>query len=153
MSCTVSLREFVGELDMLSEEVDVYLNRKTGEFLPMTDEEAAAVEEGDETDLPDWQQETIPKVREALASDDWFPLPSKWDLDEYRIMRDFCGTIADETLQGDLFDTIGGRGTFGRFKNMVYRHYLHERWYKFRDAALRRFAVEWLEYHGIAYRE
>ena len=153
MSCTVSLREFVGELDMFSDECHVFLNRHTGEFLGATEEDIAAAEDKDDEDIPAWQKDVLPKIREAVASDDWLPLPSKWDLNEYGIMEDFCGTIADRTLRGDLLDTVGGRGTFGRFKNMIHRHNLQERWFEFRDTALRRFAVDWLQEHGIAYRE
>ncbi len=151
MCCTVSLREFVGELALSGDTCRVFLNRRTGEFRPVTDDDISAVEDRDEEDIPAWQREILPKIREALESDDWLQLPSKWDLNEYGIMEEFCGTIADETLRGDLLDTIGGRGTFGRFKNMVHRHNLQERWYAFRDAALRRFAVEWLELKGIPY--
>jgi hypothetical protein len=61
--------------------------------------------------------------------------------------------LADETLREDLLDTIGGRGTFGRFKNMVHRHNIHEDWYRFRDEALKRIAVAWLEAHDISYKE
>jgi hypothetical protein len=153
MSCTVSLSEFVNELDAPTDSCTVLLNRKTGEFVPVSDDDRAAVEDSDDEDLPAWQQESLPKVREALSSDDWLQLPSKWDLNEYRIMEDFCGTIADLTLRGDLLDTVGGRGTFGRFRNMVHRHNLQERWYNFRDRAIRRFAVDWLNAHGIAYRD
>lgn len=80
-------------------------------------------------------------------------LPSKFELNEYGIMERFCATVADETLAADLLDTIGGRGTFGRFKSMLHRHHLQDDWYRFRDEALREIARQWLEAHEIPYRE
>ena len=124
-----------------------------GEFLSTTPEDRAAAEEEDDDDLSDEERERLPKVREAMASEDWLPLPSKFELNEYGIMERFCGTLADEMLSADLRDTIGGRGTFGRFKGMIHRHNLQEAWYRFRDEALRQFAAEWLEAHNISYRE
>ena len=153
MSCIVSLREFVNEMESFSDEHVVYLNRRTGEFLGATEEERAAVEDEEDEDLPEWQSELVPKIREALSSDDWLELPLKFDIDEYAIMRGFCATLADETLSKDLLDTIGGRGTFGRFKNMVHRHNIHENWYRFREEALKKIAIDWLEAHEIAYGE
>jgi hypothetical protein len=47
----------------------------------------------------------------------------------------------------------GGRGTFGRFKNMVHRHGIADNWYRFREEALKTMAKEWLGAHGIRYRE
>ncbi|HEY1861276.1 MAG TPA: UPF0158 family protein [Gemmataceae bacterium] len=153
MSCTVSLREFVFEMESFSDEHIVYLNRLTGEFLGTTEEERAAVEDEEDDDLPESERELLPKIREALSSDDWLELPSGFEIDEYAIMRGFCGTLENQTLRDDLLDTIGGRGTFGRFKNMVRRHNIHENWYRFRDEALKRIAIDWLEAHEIPYRE
>jgi hypothetical protein len=153
MPIPVSLREFVGEMDTFGDEMVVYLNRRTGEFVTVTDEDRAAVEEEDDTDLPDWQREVLPKIREALTSDDWLPLPSRYDFNEYRIMENFACTLTDATLRDDLLDTIGGRGTFGRFKNMIHRHNVQEEWYRFREQALREIAKAWLEANSIPYRE
>jgi len=150
MSLPVSLREFVNEMDMFGDG-HVFLHRGTGEFLTATEDDLAAADHEDDDFVPEWQKEVLPRIREALTSDYWLSLPSKFDLDEYRIMRDFCCTISDEILREDLLDTIGGRGTFGRFKSMIHRHNLQERWYKFQDDAMRQIAVQWLEAHEIPY--
>jgi hypothetical protein len=80
-------------------------------------------------------------------------LPDKFELDEYRIMERFCATVGDEVLRADLLDTIGGRGTFGRWKNMLHRHKLLDQWYRFRDQAVREFASAWLEANQIPYQD
>ena len=153
MATIVSLRDFVNELEFMSEERHSYVNRKTGEVLCATVEALSAIEEGEEDSLPDWLADELPKLREVVSSGDWLRMPSRFELEEYRIMEDFCGTLRDQTLAADLLDTIGGRGTFGRFKNMLHRHNIHEAWYRFRDLALREFAIEWLEDHGFAYKD
>jgi hypothetical protein len=153
MSLPVSLREFVNELDTFDDQWRVYLNRRTGEFLTTSDEDRAAADAEDDAELPEWQREALPKIAEALTSDDWLVLPSKYELNEYGIMEEFCCSLTDEILRDDLLDTIGGRGTFGRFKNMIHRHNLQDQWYKFRDESLKQIAVEWLEASGIPFGE
>jgi hypothetical protein len=152
MSLPVSLKQFIDEMDLCGEGAIAYLNRRTGEFLYASEDDQFALEQEDE-DLPDWQRKVLPKIREAQSSEDWLELPSKFDFDEYDIMRRFCHTLADEVLCADLLDTIGGRGTFGRFKNMIHRHNVHDQWYRFREDALKQIAVEWLQAHEIPYKE
>jgi len=84
---TVSLRAVAAEMDLPNDDWTAYINRRTGELVTVTDEEARAVEdEAGDDDLPDWQAEHLPKVREALASDDFLALPTRFDINEYRIM-------------------------------------------------------------------
>jgi hypothetical protein len=153
MPIRISLREFVNELDSFNDDWRVYLNRKTGEFLTASDQDRAAAEEEQGEDVPEWQREQLPKIVEAMTSEDWLELPSKYDLNEYGIMERFCCSLTDEILRADLLDAIGGRGTFGRFKGMIHRHNLNDQWYKFRDEALREIAIEWLEANEIPYEE
>jgi hypothetical protein len=87
MSVVVSLRDVLDELSILTDEATVYLNRKTGELFTVTDEDAQLLEdEDDPKEIPEWQRELLPKVREILDSEDWLALPTKFDLHEYAIM-------------------------------------------------------------------
>lgn len=153
MPIPVSLRDFVNEMDTFGEGCRVFLNRATGEFLGLTDDDLSAAEADDEDDLdlPDWQKQSLSKAKQVLSSADWLGLPDKFEIDEYRIMRDFCGGLEDRTLAEDLYDTIGGRGTFGRWKNMLARRGLLDDWFRFRTEAFTEFAKGWLEAHEIPF--
>jgi hypothetical protein len=155
MGIVVFLREFVDQMDV-PVEASVYLNRLTGKYLAMTDEDIAAAESDDPADdesLPDWQRELMSEIREAIASDDWLALPSKFDIDEYRIMEAFSSSLAGEAQRRDFLDAIRGSGAFRRFKQKVHAHGIEKDWYQFRDEALRRIAVDWLEANEIAFAE
>src|SRR5262245_19666342 len=117
MSMPVSLRELIDELDAPVEDWHAFLNRRTGELFGASDETVSAWE-ADDNDSPDWLNEEVAKMEEVQNSEEWLELPSKFDIDEYDIMRGFCGSLDDHALAADLLDTIGGRGTFARFKNM-----------------------------------
>ena len=91
MAVIVSLRDFIEEMDLMSDEATAYINRKTGELITLTHEELALAEdpEGAE-DAPQWQKDLLPKAREVLASEDFIPLPSKFEIHEWSIVEQLC---------------------------------------------------------------
>src|SRR5665647_1741972 len=88
MAVTVSLRRVVDELEALVDGSTSYLNRETGEFYALREEEAALVEDGaDPEDLPEWQRDEVAMVREVLQSEDWLPLPTSFDIHELSLIH------------------------------------------------------------------
>ncbi len=152
MKAAVSLRDIVNELAMLSEERTVFLNKRTGELIALSEEELSAAEEGDDlADYPKWQQELIVTAREVVESDNYLHLPSKFDINEYKIMEDFCSSIKDETISDTLLRAIRGSGAFRRFKDRIRCFGIEEDWYRFREKALETIAISWLDENQIAY--
>ena len=148
----VSLQSVVNEMDVLGEEWTAYINKKTGELVTVTEEETNIVDVGGEDDefIPEWQRETLPKVREVLESDDFVALPNKFEIHEYSIMERFCLSLSDEGLQDEMLHAIRGSGAFRRFKDAIHHKGIQDDWYRFRDQALKRIAIDFLESEGIA---
>jgi len=149
----VSLQSVVNEMDVLGEEWTAYISKKTGELVTVTEEEANIVDAGGEDDefIPDWQRETLPKVREVLESDDFVALPDKFEIHEYSIMERFCLSLSDEGLQDELLHAIRGSGAFRRFKDAIHRKEIQDDWYRFRDESIKDIAIDFLESEGIAF--
>jgi Uncharacterised protein family (UPF0158) len=149
----VSVRSIVNEMDMLSYDVSAYINKKTGELVSVSEEEAGIIEAGNEDDefIPEWQKETLPKVREVLESNDFVALPDQFEIDEYSIMKSFCRSLSDEGLRDELLHAIRGSGAFRRFKDAIHHKGIQDDWYRFRDGILKGIAVDFLESEGIAY--
>ncbi|MFH1942812.1 MAG: UPF0158 family protein [bacterium] len=147
----VSIKDVVNEMDVLSDEHSAFLNRHTGELVTLSSEELSAAEEDDNIDkYPAWQQEMIIKAKEVTSSDEYLPLPSKFDIDEYHIMEDFCCSIVDDEIKGRLLDKIRGRGAFRRFKDAIHMNGIEEEWYRFRQEELEKIAIDWLEENHIS---
>lgn len=107
MKATVSLKDVINEMDVPGDEHSAFLNRHTGELVTLSSEELSAAEEDDDIDdYPEWQREMIFKAKEVIDSDDYLPLPSKFDIHEYHIMEDFCYSVADDKTRGALLDKI-----------------------------------------------
>ena len=153
MAAIVSLRDVIDEMEMMSDEATSYINRKTGELFTVTDEMFSLAEDPDEAaDAPEWEKELLPKVREVTASEDFIPLPGKFEIHEWSIMERFARSVADDDVRDELETALHGRGAFGRFKDALHRRGIADAWYRYRDAALEEIAVEFLEAHGIEFR-
>jgi hypothetical protein len=153
----VSLKQIIDEMDTLSDKISGFLDRRTGEIIILTSEEFSAAEDNDETNFdecPEWQQEMILKAREVIEdSDNYLPFPSKFDIHEYRIIEDFCYSVADITTRENLSHKIGGSGAFRRFKDAIREYGIEEDWYRFRQEELEKIAIDWLEANQISYKK
>ena len=154
MKAIVTIKDVVNEMDGISDEHSAFLNRHTGELITLSSEELSAAEEDDDVnEYPEWQQDIIIKAREVITSDDYLPLPSKFDINEYHIMEDFCRWVGNDKIRGILLDKIRGRGAFRRFKDCILKYEIEEEWYRFRQEELEKIAIEWLEVNHIPYTQ
>jgi hypothetical protein len=155
MPTVISLKDVIEALELAGDEVSHYLDPDTGEITMVTGEERDLVEEDDEEsleDLPDWQKETLPKVRAVLESDRCLELPDKFDIHEWSIMQEFAQEQKNDAIRRQLLNAIHGGGAFQNFKAAVRRLDIEERWYKFRQDALEKIARDWLEEHKLPYK-
>jgi hypothetical protein len=152
MPAVISLREVVDGIESQMDESASYLDPDTGEIVLVTDEEQRLVEEGREDEAPDWQREGLPKVREILESRRFLRLPSKYDVHEWQIMRNFSSAQKNERVREELMDAIHGAGAFRLFKKTLRLLDLEDAWYQFREQALQKIARDWLEAHHLPYK-
>jgi len=153
MAFPVPLREVVDAIDLPDNDWRSYLNVDTGELVTVTDEDLRLVEEGaDPDELPGWQAEHLPTVREALESDRFLVLPGSFDIHEWSIMEDFAYGLSDEESRAEVLDALRGRGAFRNFRSTIGRLGIARDWYRYRESAFEGIAKEWLEAHNVPYR-
>jgi len=151
MPLPVSLDTLVGELEGLTHETAVYVNRKTGEIVTVLVSDLGIVEEGREGDEElEWGDDAVPLLRSIAESEEWCCLPDKFDIHEWQIMRDFAESMPPN-LADELENAIHGRGAFRMFRDAVYRHGIEQEWFEFKRLAFKRIAAEALEAEGIPY--
>lgn len=76
-------------------------------------------------------------------------LPEKRDFREYDVMRGFIDSLPDGGVKRDLAGAIHGKGAFRRFKDTLFYYELEQRWYDYRDAAVKDFAVSWCDENDV----
>jgi hypothetical protein len=165
MTIPVSLRDLVGELQILPNEGTAYLNKVTGKIIMFTDDDvemAEAYEEmeeefeeepegngGEELAL---EREFYQEVNRILASDaDYLELPSRFEIHEYEIMERFCQSYPDGKIGDILLQKIKGAGAFRRFKDAIYEYGIEDDWFKFQNEAYKEIAIAWLDDNHVAY--
>jgi hypothetical protein len=154
MSSPVKLKDIIEGMDFQSDESHSYLNRTTGEVVTVSDEELQAAEEGlPLEDFPEWQQERVLQAKQILGTDDFIPLPSKFEIHEWEIMDRFSRSLPDAELRETFRGAIRGSGAFRYFKDLIHRHHLAEAWYRYREEVLREIAIDWCKAHGVDYVE
>jgi len=153
MPIRVRLNDVVEALDNATEEHSHYLNKRTGEIVLLTSEELKAAEDDELiSKYPDWQRESILKAREVLSDSEHFSqVPDQFDIHEYQIMENFCRAFEDRQVGDELLRLMKGSGAFRRFKNAINEMDVDKAWYQFKQRALEKIAIEWLEENEIPY--
>ena len=152
MAKPVKLDEIIDAIDCQSGEQQSYFNKKRGEVVTVSNEEFDAVEENlSIEEYPDWQKEQIKIAKEILETDDYIALPDAFEIDEYRMMEQFCLSLEDEKLRDTMYYSIKGRGAFRRFKDNIHRYAVADEWYKYREEAVKEIAIEWCQDHNITF--
>ena len=155
MGFPIKLIEIIEAMEFQSDETGAYLNRRTGEIVTISEEEFDAVEDQDSLENnPEWEQDNIRIAREILDNEeDFLSLPTKHDIHEYQIMERFCHSVKDRNVSESLYGAIKGKGAFGRFKENLARFEMADEWYKYRDEAIKRIAIDWCKSNHIEFEE
>ncbi len=152
MDFIIKHEDMVDILESLNSESSAYLEKNSGEIIRTTEEYLDAVEEERSLiDEPDWYKAAAEEARQILTTDNYLPLPSSFDIDEYRIMEGFCLSRTDRDLGDILYGSIKGSKPFRRFKDTIYRSGIEEDWFRFKHEALKDIAIAWCEGHDIPY--
>ena len=149
----ILLSYIVEALEMQDQLSSHYYHIPTGEIVFIGDNYFMHEEADDDPDdYADWELESIEKAKDVTGNDDYVELPTSFDINEYSMMERFCFTIQDD-IGNILYDSIQGSGAFGRFKNIIQRYGIENRWYKYRENLYYEIAKEWCEENEIPFHD
>ena len=75
--------------------------------------------------------------------DRYLRFPSKYEIHDYRIMKQFIYTLPKSIEREELSSSIRGKGAFRKFKSTVRYYGLEQQWYAFKEETLQQIAVDW----------
>lgn len=159
MNPAASLIDLIGPLELDNDEYLSYFDRQNGEIVSVERSVLSAVEEGEDEGLeehvPAWQKDEIEIARAIVAdkSDRFIDPPDKVEFDVYRHMQRFIESITNPTIANQLWEAIKGRSAFRAFKDTLHRLGLENRWFRYRDQAIKQFVIEWAEENHVAYKD
>jgi hypothetical protein len=158
MNIPAKLSDLIDALEMgeLQEHL-TYFDRSTNKIVMVESTLLSDVEEGDEESLSELSEDDEElEIARAIAGDDgsrFLAPPDKFDFNEYRLMERFIDSLDDEKAANRLSRAIDGRGAFRYFKDTLHDLGMQDRWYRFRDAAMKRFVIEWAEENGVPFED
>ena len=155
MGVAVKLDAIIDAMD-LPEEWESLIDPETGEIVTISEDDRFILDqEGDDEDLdtPEWERESIERIRKVLDSGRAIALPGKFEIHEWDLMRRFSLWVEDPDESAEMLKAIHGTGAFRLFKMTTDRLGLRDRWFEYRTEAMREIARDWLETNGIEYVE
>jgi hypothetical protein len=153
MPAPVRLSDIVDALEMQSDELSSFLDLDTGQVETISDDLVRDAEEcgdSEEPNLSDWQDEEWETARRIAFSDRFRKLPTKFEVHEWEIMREFADSLESGKIREDLLHALHGSGAFRHFKDAIRRQGVESAWFAFRTEALRQIAVDWCEENGVS---
>ena len=131
----VKLTEVIDALDFTNDEIEYYYNTDNGEIFMSNIGEFGNL---NEDELDELFEKSI-------------MLPTRYDINEYEMMKDFVETIEDTKLQNQLYISLNGSGAFRRFKDTCINFDIIDDWYKYRDKKYKELAVNWCKDNNIEF--
>lgn len=150
----VNLKDIIEEMEIQFEKSLSLLNMKTGEIVLVTSEDLRAAEEEPFDHLPEWQQENRKIAIDVVENfENYIELPTKYDVNEYKIMENFCLSVSNQWKQEALLRAIKGKGAFRRFKDKIIDFEMEEQWYTYRYECFKQIAIKWCQGNNINFIE
>lgn len=155
MKFQIKLSDVIEAMEKQGDESFAYLDKRTGNIVVVAPAEFAAAEDNEPPEAyPEWLREAIKIARDILDNkENYFSLPSQFDIYEYGMMRKFARSYQDDKISRVLQTALQGSEPFSLFRDNLDIFEISEEWKEYRGEAYRRIAVEWCEKNKINYLE
>jgi len=132
-----------------------YLDKETGDIIPITHAEFFQAEKPFLAEpQPDGKPDVKRVARAILNRDDRYILiPSRYDLDEFAIMEQFCSSVEDDRVSEILSEALKDIRGVDVFEQALIRHGMVEDWHSHLQQELIVAAKEWCENNDIDFTE
>jgi len=153
MPATVRLNDIIDSLEMQFDESSSFLDLETGHVETVSHALLREAEESgiDEPGLPAWQKREWEIAKRIVSAERFQELPTKFEVHEWEIMKDFSLSVESGSIREDLLRAIRGAGAFQKFKDTLRQHGIESGWFTFRTEALRQIALDWCEENQIVW--
>ncbi|HEU4556194.1 MAG TPA: UPF0158 family protein [Longimicrobium sp.] len=114
-----------------------YLDRETGDVIPLGDDNVLAEEE---------------EVRQAIEEGDerYLPIPSRSSHEGFRVMEDFVYSLEPGPARTALADALNRHRPFRSFKDALFGFPdVRQAWFAYEQQRLSEEAMDWLRSEGI----
>lgn len=141
----VELNDVIEAIEFEGELLTHFYNKKTGVIMYVEDSSTATYKAEDIeriNDFEEWEQELIKSLYDLKENpNNYIQLPDQNQLDEYKMMVEFCKTIDDIEIKNNLRE----------LKEEIERKGHLSDWYDYREELEYNIAKNWCEKNNIEY--
>ena len=137
MNKDIILSDLVDALEMQSNEITYYFNKKEQTLVFVMDD-AYCDEEENRKLLKDIENN----------SKNYIALPTEYEINEYAIMEAFVAEQQVE-VKNSLTKILNAKRAFRKFQDKVFELDIRDEWFEFRKDRLEKIAVEWCENNSV----
>ena len=153
----VNLNDVIEAIEFENEMLNHYYNKNTGIIIYKEDSKTALynAEDMHKIDtLEDWERELVKDLYDLRENpENYIKLPGKDEIDELKMMIDFCNSFSDILLTEEISYEHDYRRKLHEVKNVIRHKGLINDWYDYREATEREIAIEWCRNNNIKYTE
>jgi len=88
---------------------------------------------------------------QTLRSPDVVPIPSKTEINEFAIMKQFAHQLYNTDITHEILSVMNGSGVFKRFNEIVAKRGIESEWSKFKIQSFKKHAIKWCQKNGFPY--
>ncbi len=152
----VNLSDLIEAIEFENDMLSHYYNKDTGVIIYKEDMETASyfAEDIDRVDsMEEWEKELIEGLYDLKKNpENYIKLPDKEELNELKIMINFCSSFSDiELPKLEEFNDEGKM--LHEVKNIIRNKGLINEWYDYREYSEREIVIEWCKKNNIQYIE
>ncbi|GGA66312.1 UPF0158 family protein [Ornithinibacillus halotolerans] len=151
MGPKVKISDIVDGMEFQMEEYFTFLHIPTGKVVSISEQYLGKAEEGEFDGVEDLEEEERLAYDYMENSNVFVELPTRYDINEYRIIQDFCYSIDNRMIKDRLLRVIEGKGAFRRFKDAAHHLAVIQDWYTFREQRYKEIAIRFCEEFDVEY--
>lgn len=144
----IDINELIDPFEMDNYFERSFINTLTGEVINLTEGEVF-LETEDEDFLN--EEDIDDEEFDVLIPDHFLSLPDKYEINKFGMMEDFCNTVENQKIQQHLCNSLGGKGSFGRFMATLQAHDIEDDWHYYLHNRLKEFSIEFCKMHNLQY--
>ena len=137
MSKGIVLSELVDALEIQSNDITYYFNKKEQTLVFLMDDAYCDEEEN---------RKLLEDVENNFKN--YITLPTEYEINEYGIMEAFVAEQQEE-IQNILNKILNEKRPFSNFKDKVFELDIRDEWFEFKKEKLEKIAVDWCEINSI----
>ncbi|NME81633.1 UPF0158 family protein [Clostridium sp. SM-530-WT-3G] len=153
----VNLNDVIECIEFENENLNHFYNKKTGIIIYKESSDTSSYSASDYNrinEFEEWERELIESLYDLENNpDDYIKLPGEEDINELKILVNFCNSFSDILIDDILNKNIDDTKKIQKIKKIIEEKNMLNDWYEYREQSERQIAIDWCKDNNIEFEE